>query len=352
MEIACLDLEGVLVPEIWIAFAEKTGIEALKATTRDIPDYDVLMKQRLRILDEHGLKLKDIQEVIATLKPLEGAVEFVDWLRERFQVVILSDTFYEFSQPLMRQLGFPTLLCHRLITDETDRVEAGQPLVKQALIVPANETREVEVDLLDGYRIVRGQSYTVTPALEFAGMRFFGPRLTLEVQPGIELLKRDYGLSAAGTARTVSLRLINRDRSDRIFFRIDDPSTGYCLGVYELGRVIRFFVPRMEQDRDGLFHVLHQSAPDRFVHSTFDYDGRPQGVKFFSAEVGSIRLVRDESGGVSVVGGSPFEADPDNPGMLVAPAPPPAQPYTLDTRKLTAKEKSALPEQKRGKKIK
>ena len=122
MEIACLDLEGVLVPEIWIAFAEKTGIEALKATTRDIPDYDVLMKQRLRILDEHGLKLKDIQDVIATLKPLEGAVEFVDWLRERFQVIILSDTFYEFSQPLMRQLGFPTLLCHKLITDETDRV--------------------------------------------------------------------------------------------------------------------------------------------------------------------------------------------------------------------------------------
>ncbi|MCM2331071.1 MAG: bifunctional phosphoserine phosphatase/homoserine phosphotransferase ThrH, partial [Pseudomonas sagittaria] len=107
MEIACLDLEGVLVPEIWIAFAEKTGIDALKATTRDIPDYDVLMKQRLRILDEHGLKLRDIQEVIATLQPLEGAVEFVDWLRERFQVVILSDTFYEFSQPLMRQLGFP-----------------------------------------------------------------------------------------------------------------------------------------------------------------------------------------------------------------------------------------------------
>ncbi len=122
MEIACLDLEGVLVPEIWIAFAEKTGIESLRATTRDIPDYDVLMKQRLRILDEHGLKLSDIQEVIATLKPLDGAIEFVDWLRERFQVVILSDTFYEFSQPLMRQLGFPTLLCHRLITDDTGRV--------------------------------------------------------------------------------------------------------------------------------------------------------------------------------------------------------------------------------------
>ncbi|AZE85250.1 Homoserine kinase [Pseudomonas orientalis] len=126
MEIACLDLEGVLVPEIWIAFAEKTGIESLRATTRDIPDYDVLMQQRLRILDEHGLKLADIQQVIATLKPLDGAVEFVNWLRERFQVVILSDTFYEFSQPLMRQLGFPTLLCHRLITDESDRVVGYQ----------------------------------------------------------------------------------------------------------------------------------------------------------------------------------------------------------------------------------
>ena len=122
MEIACLDLEGVLVPEIWIEFAKKTGIEELKATTRDIPNYDVLMKQRIRILDQYGLKLKDIQDVIATLKPLEGAVEFVNWLRERFQVVILSDTFYEFSQPLMRQLGFPALLCHRLITDDEGRV--------------------------------------------------------------------------------------------------------------------------------------------------------------------------------------------------------------------------------------
>ncbi|MBE8717482.1 bifunctional phosphoserine phosphatase/homoserine phosphotransferase ThrH [Cellvibrio polysaccharolyticus] len=122
MEIACLDLEGVLVPEIWIEFAKATGIESLKATTRDIPDYDVLMKQRLRILEENNLGLKEIQEVIATLKPLDGAVEFVDWLRERFQVIILSDTFYEFSQPLMRQLGFPTLLCHRLNVDERDRV--------------------------------------------------------------------------------------------------------------------------------------------------------------------------------------------------------------------------------------
>ena len=100
MEIACLDLEGVLIPEIWIAFAEKTGIEALRATTRDIPDYDQLMQQRLRLLAQHELGYQEIQEVITTLEPLEGAVEFINWLKERFQVVILSDTFYEFSQPL------------------------------------------------------------------------------------------------------------------------------------------------------------------------------------------------------------------------------------------------------------
>ncbi len=122
MEIACLDLEGVLVPEIWIAFAEKTGIEELRATTRDIPDYDVLMKQRLRILEQHKLGLPDIQDVIAGITPLEGARDFIDWLRERFQVVILSDTFYEFAQPLMRQLGFPTLLCHRLLSDDSGKV--------------------------------------------------------------------------------------------------------------------------------------------------------------------------------------------------------------------------------------
>lgn len=122
MEIACLDLEGVLIPEIWIDFAERTGIEALKATTRDIPDYDVLMQQRLRLLDENGLGLPDIQEVIADMAPMDGAVEFLDWLRARFQVVILSDTFYEFAAPLMKQLGWPTLLCHKLETDSLGKV--------------------------------------------------------------------------------------------------------------------------------------------------------------------------------------------------------------------------------------
>lgn len=118
MNLACLDLEGVLIPEVWINFAELTGIEELKATTRDIPDYNVLMQQRLRILKEHNLGLNEIQEVISKLKPMEGAAEFLDWLRERFQVVILSDTFYEFGMPFMQQLGYPTLLCHKLEVDE------------------------------------------------------------------------------------------------------------------------------------------------------------------------------------------------------------------------------------------
>lgn len=122
MEIVCLDLEGVLVPEIWINFAEKTGIEALKATTRDIPDYDVLMKQRLSLLNENGLGLHDIQQVIDDMGPMPGAREFLDWLRGQFQVVILSDTFYEFAQPLMRQLGWPTLFCHRLAVDDQGKV--------------------------------------------------------------------------------------------------------------------------------------------------------------------------------------------------------------------------------------
>lgn len=122
MELACLDLEGVLIPEIWIEFANRTGIDALKATTRDIPDYDVLMKQRLRLLAENDMKLSDIQDVIARLRPLDGAADFLNWLRERFQVIILSDTFYEFAAPLMRQLGNPTLFCHRLVVDDDGRV--------------------------------------------------------------------------------------------------------------------------------------------------------------------------------------------------------------------------------------
>jgi len=122
MLLACLDLEGVLIPEIWINFAERTGIDALRMTTRDEPDYDVLMKMRLQILADHGLGMPDIQEVIGGLRPLDGAAEFVDWLRERFQVVILSDTFYQFAAPLMAQLGYPTLFCHDLVIEDDGRV--------------------------------------------------------------------------------------------------------------------------------------------------------------------------------------------------------------------------------------
>jgi phosphoserine/homoserine phosphotransferase len=180
VEIACLDLEGVLVPEIWIEFAKVTGIESLKATTRDIPDYDVLMKQRLRILEENNLGLKEIQDVIATLKPLDGAVEFVDWLRERFQVIILSDTFYEFSQPLMRQLGFPTLLCHRLNIDERGMV-VGYTLRQRD---PKRQSVLALKTLY--YRIIAaGDSYNDTTMLGEAdqGILFHAPQNVIEQFP-------------------------------------------------------------------------------------------------------------------------------------------------------------------------
>jgi len=172
LELACLDLEGVLIPEIWIAFAQETGIDALRATTRDIPDYDVLMKQRLAILDEHQLKIDDIQRVIATLSPLPGAADFLNWLRERFQVIILSDTFYEFSEPLMRQLGWPTLFCHRLVTDSDGRVVDYK--------LRQRDPKRASVQALHGlnYRVIAaGDSYNDTTMLGEAdvGILFHAP---------------------------------------------------------------------------------------------------------------------------------------------------------------------------------
>lgn len=121
--LVAMDLEGVLIPEVWISFAEKTGIDELRLTTRDISDYDVLMKNRIRILKEHGLKLKDIQDVIDTMQPFEGAVDYLNWLRENnYQAVILSDTFYQFAQPFMRKLGWPTLFCNNLEIDDDNNV--------------------------------------------------------------------------------------------------------------------------------------------------------------------------------------------------------------------------------------
>jgi phosphoserine/homoserine phosphotransferase len=175
VEIACLDLEGVLVPEIWIAFAEKTGIEALKKTTRDEPDYDVLMKYRLDILREN-----EIQEVIATLEPLPGAKDFIDWLRERFQVVILSDTFYEFASPLMKQLGYPTLLCHKLETAEDGTVVNYH-------LRQANPKRQAVVGFKSMYyrTIAAGDSYNDTTMLAEAdaGILFHAPENVISEFP-------------------------------------------------------------------------------------------------------------------------------------------------------------------------
>ena len=160
MQIACLDLEGVLTPEIWISVAERTGIDALRRTTRDEPDYDVLMKARLEVLAEHALGLSDIQAVIAGMQPLEGAAAFLDWLRERFQLLILSDTFYEFAAPLMAQLGHPTLLCHALEMDASGRI------VDYHIRLPDQKRRVVQALHGLNFRVIAaGDSYNDTPML-------------------------------------------------------------------------------------------------------------------------------------------------------------------------------------------
>lgn len=166
-----LDVEGVLVPEIWIAVAERTGIEALRRTTRDEPDYDLLMRGRLRLLAEHGLGLSDIVDVIGTLRPLDGAVAFLDELRCRTQVILLSDTFEEFARPLMRQLGWPTLLCHRLVVDD-DRI------VDYRLRMPDQKRHAVAALRSLNYRVIAaGDSYNDTAMLgeADAGFLFHAP---------------------------------------------------------------------------------------------------------------------------------------------------------------------------------
>ena len=169
--IVTLDLEGVLVPEIWIAVAERTGIEALRRTTRDEPDYDVLMRYRLDLLDQHGLTLGLIQDVIGTLEPLPGAKAFLDELRELTQVVILSDTFGEFAQPLMRQLGWPAILCHQL------EVQEGK-ITDYKLRQPNQKQRAVEAFQSLNYKVIAaGDSFNDTTMLgqADAGFLFHAP---------------------------------------------------------------------------------------------------------------------------------------------------------------------------------
>ena len=184
MQLVCLDLEGVLVPEIWIEFAQRTGISELRRTTRDEPDYDKLMTYRLGLLKTHNLGLPDIQKVIADMGPMAGAKEFLDALRRDFQVIILSDTFYEFAMPLMAQLGMPTLFCHKLEAD------AAGFLVNYHLRMPNQKKeavqrfKELRFDV-----IAAGDSYNDTAMLNeaHAGILFHPPQNVIDEFPQFQV---------------------------------------------------------------------------------------------------------------------------------------------------------------------
>ena len=203
MHIVCLDLEGVLVPEIWIAFAQRTGISAFSRTTRDEPDYDKLMKLRLGLLAQHQLKLADIQNVIAGMAPLEGAKNFLDELRRHYQVLILSDTFYEFAQPLMRQLVWPTLLCHQLEVDADGFVQRHvlrQPDQKRHAV---NALRSLNFQV-----IAAGDSYNDTGMLGAAHAGFFihPPQAIVEQFPQFPVTRSYAELTTAIDAAAQRLR--------------------------------------------------------------------------------------------------------------------------------------------------
>jgi phosphoserine/homoserine phosphotransferase len=180
VKIVCLDLEGVLVPEIWISFAERTGIPEFRRTTRDEPNYDTLMKYRLGLLAEHGLGLRDIQKVICAMGPMPGAREFLDQLREDYEVIILSDTFYEFAHPLMRQLAWPTLFCHSLEVDAAGRV------VNYHLRLPEQKREAVKRFKEMNFTVVAaGDSYNDTAMLgeAHAGILFHPPQNVIDEFP-------------------------------------------------------------------------------------------------------------------------------------------------------------------------
>ena len=180
MQLVCLDLEGVLIPEIWIEFAERTGIPELRRTTRDEPDYDKLMKYRLALLEQHKLGLPDIQKVIADMGPMPGAKAFLDALREDFQVIILSDTYYEFAMPMMRQLGMPTLFCHKL------EANAQGFLVNYHLRMPNQKKESVKRFKEINFKVIAaGDSYNDTAMLAeaHAGILFHAPENVIREFP-------------------------------------------------------------------------------------------------------------------------------------------------------------------------
>lgn len=188
MYIICSDLEGVFVPEVWINVSEKTGIPELRRTTRDEPDYDKLMHYRMKILDEHGLKLHDIQEVIAQIRPLPGALEFIAWMKERTQLIVVSDTFIQFADPLMKQLGRPTLFCHALVMDDTNRI------TDYRLRQPDPKRRTVEALQSLKYQVIAmGDSYNDISMLKQAdkGILFRPPANVVADYPQF-LVAEDY----------------------------------------------------------------------------------------------------------------------------------------------------------------
>ncbi len=182
MYITCLDLEGVLVPEIWIAFAKATGIEELKKTTRDEPDYDKLMKYRIGILKEHGLGLKEIQDVIATIDPMPGAKEFLDELRSFCQVIILSDTFTQFASPLMKKLGWPTIFCNSLVIGENGEVTDYKMRVENSKYTTVKALQSIGYDTIAG-----GDSYNDLGMIKAskAGFLFKSPDKIKEDNPDL-----------------------------------------------------------------------------------------------------------------------------------------------------------------------
>ena len=194
MQLVCLDLEGVLVPEIWIEFSHRTGISELSRTTRDEPDYDKLMKSRLDLLARHKLGLPDIQKVIAEMGPLPGAKDFLDRLRQDFQVIILSDTFYEFAMPLMRQLGMPTLFCHKLEADSQGFV------VNYHLRMPNQKKESVKRFKELNFKVIAaGDSYNDTAMLAeaHAGILFHAPENVIREFPQFQVTDSYAELRAA-----------------------------------------------------------------------------------------------------------------------------------------------------------
>ena len=191
MYIVCSDLEGVFVPEIWINVSQQTGIEELKLTTRDISDYNVLMKGRLEILHKHNLSLQDIQQVISNLNPLPGALEFIDWLRSKMQLIIVSDTFVEFAEPLINKLGRPTILCHNLTTDNSGNIIDYNLRQKEA------KSRVVEALQSLNYKVIAiGDSYNDITMLRKAdlGILYNPPQNVIDEHTDLPIVKSYDGL--------------------------------------------------------------------------------------------------------------------------------------------------------------